>query len=144
MNALIQSQLARQLVRLKPLLRPFRSIGRWILATAIVFGPILFAHAGIESFESDLAGWESHGGGVITISDAHWKLGSHSLRWDFTPGSSLARVRLQLNGAWQLAGTHHGVRQVDDRTLEVITRDGATREVTLVRRSGTGQTRSFQ
>ena len=71
---------------------------------------------------------------VLSIADPDLRLPGQPDMVRPTPPGDEGRLRLRLNGAWQLAGTHHGVRQVDDRTLEVITREGATREVTLVRR----------
>jgi len=45
----------------------------------------------VESFESDPSIWRAEGGSA-TVSDEHWKLGAHSLRWDFTPGAKLLRA----------------------------------------------------
>jgi hypothetical protein len=45
----------------------------------------------LDSFETDTAGWHAVGGSVAVSAD-HGKLGTHSLRWDFTPGSTLVRA----------------------------------------------------
>ena len=45
----------------------------------------------LDSFENGTEGWHATGG-RIGVSDAHWKLGKQSLRWDFTPGGTLARA----------------------------------------------------
>jgi len=57
----------------------------------VVASLFLNGHAGVESFETESAGWQAEGG-AATVSDAHWKLGARSLRWDFTPGSKLLRA----------------------------------------------------
>jgi chondroitin-sulfate-ABC endolyase/exolyase len=62
----------------------------------------------LDSFEEDAAGWRSTGG-TILISDEHWKLGKHSLRWDFSPGATLCReADAAMNAA--LAAREGGVK----------------------------------
>jgi len=44
----------------------------------------------VDSFEEGVAGWRSVGG-MMSVSEEHWKLGKHSLRWGFSPGATLWR-----------------------------------------------------
>ncbi len=56
---------------------------------------LLVAYGGgaraLDSFEEDASGWQAVGG-TVALSEAHGKLGTRSLRWDFTPGAILTRA----------------------------------------------------
>jgi len=68
-----------------------RALLCWCLISLGLSLTAIPGRAELESFESDIAGWQSDGG-AATVSGAHWKLGVRSLRWDFTPGSKLLRA----------------------------------------------------
>lgn len=65
--------------------------GHLVLALSAMLTSILSVHAEVESFETDPGAWSAEGGSA-TVSGDHWKLGTHSLRWDFLPGSKLLRA----------------------------------------------------
>lgn len=68
---------------------------------------------------------------MLSVADPDLRLPPRSKRpFDYEPGETAA-LRLQLNGKWRIRGTPDGARQVDNRTLEVTTRDGRTTEVVL-------------
>ena len=70
---------------------------------------------------------------ILSVADPDLRLGEPSPRGMYHPGSE-GKVRLHLNGTWQVEAAPGNVRASDDHTLDVTTRDGATYEVVLRRR----------
>lgn len=64
------------------------SIGIFLAVAGNTFG--FHVARALDSFEENMTGWHASGG-QITQSSEHWKLGAHSLRWDFVPRSVLSR-----------------------------------------------------
>ena len=67
---------------------------------------------------------------ILTVADPDLRLGPFTMNGPFTPGKE-GRLRLQLNGTWQVETAPSNVHTVDDHTLEIICRDGASYEVIL-------------
>ena len=59
-----------------------------LLALLAVASPVSIV--AMDSFEENLGKWHAEGG-QASLSEAHWKAGARSLRWDFLPGSALVR-----------------------------------------------------
>lgn len=70
---------------------------------------------------------------MLAVADPDLRLGQCNMNGPFTPGKE-GRLRLQLNGAWQVESAPQAVHVVDDHTLEIVCRDGASYELILRQR----------
>lgn len=72
---------------------------------------------------------------VLAVADPDLRLGERkpaekNMNRAYQPGAE-GRLRLRLNGAWRIESGLSNVRAIDDHTLEIVCRDGATYEVVL-------------
>ena len=66
----------------------------------------------------------------LAIADPDLHLPKRTVKGTYTP-SAEATLRVRLRGRWKLVGVPENVRMSDPETLEIVCRDGATREVVL-------------
>lgn len=70
---------------------------------------------------------------LLTVADPDLRLGVCHMNGPFVPGKEI-RLRLRLNGNWQVESAPGAVHAVDGQTLDIVCRDGASYELTLRRR----------
>ena len=67
---------------------------------------------------------------VLSVADPDLRLPPRTKKhFDYEPGAPSV-FRLHMNGSWQFKAAD-GIKQIDNQTLEVTTRDGETREITM-------------
>jgi len=109
--------------------------GKRIVAYAL-FGPIEnMASDALRGVESSCLVMTRHDGDrlIVAVADPDLRLGQPTMTNNFAasqPGGE-SRLRLHLNGSWQLAAAAYNVRALNDHTLEILCCGGASNELVL-------------